>query len=87
MSRKRLWPKLVLGVIAASLAWAPLARGNETVLVCDVYGNHVVPLPSGVLGIGAGSVCPGDALSKPPGGMSIYTVSGRTVRQGADVAY
>src|SRR6185437_14793774 len=40
-----------------------------------------------VLGIGAGSVCPGNALGKPPGGMSIYTVSDRTVHQGAHVAY
>ncbi|MGZ4229698.1 MAG: hypothetical protein ACXVTC_26175 [Solirubrobacteraceae bacterium] len=70
------------------LAFAAPASANETVLVCDVYGNHVAPLPAGVLGIGATSQCPGNPQGAPPsGGMEIYTVPNRTVKQGSDVAY
>jgi hypothetical protein len=69
-------------------AFGATASANETVLVCDVYGNHVAPLPAGVLGIGATSACPGNPQSNPPsGGMEIYTVPNRTVKQGADVAF
>jgi hypothetical protein len=71
---------IAIACLATMGALAPNAFANETVLVCDVYGNHVAPLPSGVLGIGATSICPGNAQSSPPGGgMEIYTVSGRTV--------
>ncbi|MGZ4304231.1 MAG: hypothetical protein ACXVEW_02915 [Solirubrobacteraceae bacterium] len=69
-------------------AFAPNALANETVLVCDVYGNHVASLPSGVLGIGATSACPGNDQGSPPsGGMEIYTVPNRTVKQGSAVAW
>ena len=79
---------IAIACMATLGALAPNAFANETVLVCDVYGNHVAPLPSGVLGIGATSICPGNDQGSPPGGgMEIYTVSGRTVHQGADVAY
>ncbi len=57
-------------------------------LVCDVYGNHVVPLPAGVLGIGATSVCPGDALGNPlRRNVASTQCRARTVKQGADVAF
>src|ERR1700748_3372282 len=69
-------------------AFAPAASANETVLVCDVYGDHVAPLPAGVYGIGAGINCPGNPAALPPsGGMEIYTVQNRTVKQGSDVAF
>jgi len=78
--------------IAAGLiltaAVAPVASANETVLVCDLYGDHVAPLPAGVYGIGAAISCPGNPAALPPsGGMEIYTVQNRTVKQGSDVAF
>jgi hypothetical protein len=77
-----------LVALSAMLAFAAPARANETVLVCDVYGNNVAPLPAGVLGIGATDHCPGNPQGVPPsGGMEIYTVQNRTVKQGAQVAY
>ena len=67
------------------------AYGNETVLVCDVNGNHVAPTPPGVYGIGASTACPGDdapltyTTSTPPGGMAIWTGANNTISQGTSV--
>ena len=75
-------------VLAMLALLPPAASGSETVIVCDVYGNHAAPMPSGVLGIGATNACPGDPADIPPsGGMEIYTVANRTIKQGSDVAW
>src|SRR5689334_8731032 len=83
--------RAVLGIVAGLIAVAVLcssAGANETVLVCDVYGDHVAPLPAGVLGIGATVNCPGNPQGLPPsGGMELYTVGQRSVKQGSDVAF
>src|SRR6185437_3798681 len=88
MAGSRIRRNLLLGV---ALVWcaifASAARANETVLICDVYGDNAAPLPAGVYGIGASIACPGNPSGSPPGGMAIWTVRNRTVHQGAAVQW
>jgi hypothetical protein len=82
-----------LGLAASCLmlAHAPTARANETVMVCDVYGDQVAPSPGGLYGIGATPTCPGNddpyayTSSNPPGGMAIWTGANNTIGQGTAV--
>jgi hypothetical protein len=91
MKRKRLLTPLLVTSVCAVAGFSPSARANETVLVCDVYGDHVVPSPSGTYGIGASTTCPGTAdpfsytASSPPGGMAIWTGANNTIPQGTSV--
>ncbi len=70
---------------------APTAQANETVLVCDIYGDQVAPSPGGVYGIGMSTKCPGSAAptsytaANPPGGMAIWTGANNTISQGTSV--
>jgi hypothetical protein len=76
---------------ASATAIPSLARANETVIVCDVYGDQVAPAPAGIYGIGATATCPGDdnpgsySLNNPPGGMALWTGANNTVPEGASV--
>src|SRR2546421_10245986 len=78
-------------LVALAVGHAATARANETVMVCDVYGDQVAPSPGGVYGIGASTTCPGSAdpvsysAGKPPGGMALWTAASNTVPQGTAV--
>jgi len=81
-----------LWVLAIGMFASPTpAQANETVLVCDIYGDHVVPQPSGLYGIGTNLACPGNddpssyTLSTPPGGMSIWTGANNAISHGTAV--
>src|ERR1039458_516165 len=82
---------LVLAMCLTSGVLAGTALANETVFVCDVYGDQVAPDPGGVYGIGATATCPGNdnpqsySLSNPPGGMAIWTGASNTISQGTAV--
>jgi hypothetical protein len=84
---------LGLVVILLSLALPTIARADETVMVCDIYGNHVAARPAAVPGIRTSERCPGNAApasytrSRPPGGMAIWTVAGTTVKGGQQVGW
>lgn len=87
MSRRIVLALLVLSPITVLIdgGWPAAARANETVLVCDVYGDSVAPQPPGAAGIGARAACPGDptaAKGWPPGGMALWTASGGSVPRG-----
>lgn len=85
--------RAALGVVLwfGLMALAPSAGANETVLICDVYGDQVAQQPAGVYGIGASTTCPGNdnpgsySLSNPPGGMAIWTGANNTIPQGTAV--
>jgi len=74
------------GLIAIGLVAPGIASADETVMVCDIYGDHVAPRPSGVHGIETSVKCPGNAetanytRSHPPGGMAIWST--RATRRG-----
>jgi hypothetical protein len=76
---------MVLGLPAAA------ARANETVFVCDIYGDSVAAVPSQAFGVGATSNCPGDAArtsyspATPPGGLALWTYPNHTVPDGTAV--
>jgi hypothetical protein len=82
---------LFVALTGASLLGAAACYANETVMVCDVYGDQVAPQPSGLYGIGTNMQCPGNdapqsyTLSDPPGGMSIWTGGDNTIKQGTAV--
>jgi hypothetical protein len=82
---------LVAAMFCSGAAITPSAKANETVLVCDVYGDQVAPNPGGLYGIGASTSCPGNddpqsyTLSDPPGGMAIWTGGDNTIPQGTAV--
>ena len=82
---------VVVCVLAGCGAMPAIASADETVLVCDVYGNHVAPRPSGVPGIATSARCPGNAAPPkytrlhPPGGLAIWTLGNRTVPRGRGV--
>jgi hypothetical protein len=85
---------LLLVAALALLGCLPTAASaDETVLVCDIYGNHVAPAPSWTYGIRTSSRCPGNGAEhdnghrRPPGGMSIWTVSHKQVRHGRRVQW
>ncbi len=90
----RLTP-LSLGLIASVLCLAlpALARADETVMVCDIYGNHVAARPATVPGIETSDRCPGNSPPRrytqahPPGGMAIWTVAGKTAKRGSLVRW
>ena len=93
LTRRRLitaFGVLALWVVPV-LAIAASARADETVMVCDIYGNHVASRPAGADGIRTSETCPGNAApasysrSHPPGGMAIWTVPHRVARRGAQV--
>jgi hypothetical protein len=75
---------ILIGAIAVSLpvslALPTLARADETVMVCDIYGNHLAARPASVYGIRTSDQCPGNPApakytrSHPPGGLAIWTV-------------
>jgi hypothetical protein len=91
--RQTRWPATWAAVVAGLLALAlpPVASADETVLVCDIYGNHVAFHPRDTRGIHATSICPGNpararySAAHPPGGMAIWTVAHRAVRRGQGV--
>jgi hypothetical protein len=82
---------LVACLLAGCGAIPAVAAADETVMVCDVYGNHVAPRPAGVRGIGTSGRCPGNAARAgytrvhPPGGMAIWTLGNKVVRRGHGV--
>jgi hypothetical protein len=90
MSRKTIIA-LTLMAAAWTLGLAASASANETVMVCDIYGDQVAPSPGGLHGIGATATCPGNddpfsyTLSNPPGGMAIWTGAHNTIPQGTAV--
>ncbi len=69
------------------------ASADETVMVCDIHGDHVAPRPSGITGISTSSKCPGNAApagysrAHPPGGMAIWTVNNKVVDNRRQVAW
>ncbi|MFL5822055.1 MAG: hypothetical protein ACJ764_01280, partial [Solirubrobacteraceae bacterium] len=69
----------------------PAASADETVMVCDIYGNHVAPQPRDTHGIHTTSRCPGNPArahyspARPPGGMAIWTLRHQTVKRGRGV--
>jgi hypothetical protein len=77
----------VVALCGALGVWAPPALANETVMVCDVYGNHAEIPPPSVSGIATTVTCPGNPQASPPstGGMAISTVANKTVPQGTAV--
>lgn len=83
---------LVLLVLAGA-ALPRAAHAEETVMVCDIYGNHVVTRPPDVFGIRTSDRCPGNAApakysrAHPPGGLAIWTVRGRKIRSGEVVRW
>jgi hypothetical protein len=78
---------VVVCLLAACGALPAVASADETVLVCDVYGDHVAPQPPTVNGFVTSIRCPGNTPSgglsgaRPLGGMAIRTLSGKTVQQ------
>jgi hypothetical protein len=80
---------MVLGGL--SVVGVSVAGANETVMVCDVYGNHIAAVPASTPGMGTSATCPGNAdpysytASNPPGGMAIWTTANHTVAHGASV--
>lgn len=78
----------ILAVVAGCIGVVtPVASANETVSVCDVYGDHVGGRAGGVFGISTNLACPGDVSGNtwPPGGMAIYTNSNNTIPRGTAV--
>jgi hypothetical protein len=88
---KRVRAMIVITTCLAAWAVVPAAQANETVMLCDVYGDAVAPSPGGVYGIGATTQCPGSdaptsyTASNPPGGMAIWTGANNTIPQGTSV--
>lgn len=86
---------LSLGLIAIGLCLAlpAVSVADETVMVCDIYGNHVAERPAAVTGIETSDRCPGNSPPRrytpahPPGGMAIWTSGGETVRRGEQVSW
>lgn len=79
-----------LGLLATLLVLAlpAVAQADETVMVCDIYGNHVATRSPVAAGIRTNDRCPGNAApasytrARPPGGMAIWTVARATARRG-----
>jgi hypothetical protein len=87
-------PLGLLVAVLLTLALLPHAAvADETVMVCDIYGNHVAPAPAGVYGIGTSSRCPGNAApanynrKSPPGGLAIWTLRHKAAHRGGKVAW
>jgi hypothetical protein len=84
---------LILAALVALAALPTIASADETVLVCDIYGNHVAPAPPWIYGIRAGSRCPGNAGARDPGGdrapggLAIWTLAHTAVRGGAKLQW
>jgi hypothetical protein len=79
-------------IAALTIALLPaVGKANETVFVCDIYGDAVASAPSPAGGISATVNCPGDPArssytpSNPPGGLAIWTYPNHTVSNGAAV--
>jgi hypothetical protein len=77
---------LSIGLAEGGLS-VPAARGNETVMVCDIYGDHLGSQAPGLYGIGTSQECPGNPETGPPntGGMAIWTGGDNTIQQGTAV--
>ena len=78
----------MLGLVGLLIGFAASgASANETVMVCDVYGDQVTPQAAGLYGIGTTLACPGNAEAPPPGtgGMAIWTGNNNTILQGTAV--
>ncbi len=81
---------LALSISAAAVS---PARANETVFVCDVYGDSVAPPPAEVVGIAATTHCPGNydpgyyTARNPPGGLAIWTRSNHRIAHGTSVRW
>lgn len=84
---------LLVCLLAVCGAIPALASADETVMVCDVYGNHVAPRPAGVRGIATSVRCPGNtppngyAHGRPPGGLAIWTLPHKVVKRGRGVKW
>jgi hypothetical protein len=83
----------VLVLLLLGLASRAVASADETVMVCDIYGDHIAAPPAQAYGIRATERCPGDASrtrysrTHPPGGLAIWTVPGRAPRTGEVVRW
>src|SRR5436309_14127130 len=77
----------VIAAFVVTALLATTAAANETVMVCDVYGDQVTPQASGLYGIGTTEKCPGNPENAPPntGGMAIWTGAYNTIPQGTAV--
>jgi|GEM_PF-1918974 len=89
--RGRGWA-LLKGMVCAGICFASIASAaaaDETVMACDIYGNHLSSIPSAPSGFRVASRCPGEPASRPPatGGMAIWPVPNKTVRRGASVRW
>ncbi len=84
---------LFLVLPIAVLALPTVARADETVMVCDIYGNHVAPRPPSVSGIRVSDRCPGNAAPRPirardrQAGWRSGRSRGATVRRGRQVRW
>lgn len=87
--------RIPLGLLAAVLLLAipAVAQADETVMVCDIYGNHVATRSPAAPGIRTSDRCPGNAApasytrSRPPGGMATWTLARATAKRDAVVRW
>lgn len=90
MSPRYLLVGLALTVCCAVPA---VASADETVMVCDIHGDHISPRPSGASGIATSARCPGNPApttydrTHPPGGMAIWTLNRKVAHKNGHVEW